>query len=90
MGYQIRIERRAERGLARLTRRDRRQIIKAIDDLAEDPRPAGCVPVKAAPRGTYRVRVGDYRVIYLVLDDDEGLVTVTRVRRRGGDTYKGL
>ncbi len=90
MGYQIRIERRAEKALVRLTRRDRRRIIKAIDDLAEDPRPAGCVPVKAAPRGTYRVRVGDYRVIYLVLDDDEGLVTVTRVRRRGGDTYKGL
>ena len=90
MGYQIRIERRAEKALVRLTRRDRRRIIKAIDDLAEDPRPAGCVPVKAAPRGTYRVRVGDYRVIYLVLDDDEGLVTVTRVRRQGGDTYKGL
>jgi len=90
MGYQIRIERRAEKALVRLTRRDRRRIIKAIDDLADDPRPAGCVPVKAAPRGTYRVRVGDYRVIYLVLDDDEGLVTVTRVRRRGGDTYKGL
>ena len=90
MGYQIRIERRAEKALIRLTRRDRRRIIKAIDDLAEDPRPAGCVPVKAAPRGTYRVRVGDYRVIYLVLDDDEGLVTVTRVRRRGGDTYKEL
>ena len=90
MGYQIRIERRAEKALVRLTRRDRRRIIKAIDDLAEDPRPAGCVPVKAAPRGTYRVRVGEYRVVYLVLDDDEGLVTVTRVRRRGGDTYKGL
>lgn len=90
MGYQIRIERRAEKALVRLTRRDRRRIIKAIDDLAEDPRPAGCVPVKAAPRGTYRLRVGDYRVIYLVLDDAEGLVTVTRVRRRGGDTYKGL
>lgn len=65
MGYQIRIERRAEKALVRLTRRDRRRIIKAIDDLAEDPRPAGCVPVKAAPRGTYRVRAGHYRVIYL-------------------------
>jgi mRNA-degrading endonuclease RelE of RelBE toxin-antitoxin system len=36
MGYQIRIERRAEKALVRLTRRDRRRIIKAIDDAIDD------------------------------------------------------
>jgi len=89
MPYQIKVERRVEKELASLPQRDRRRIIAAIDALAENPRPAGCVPVKGAPRGTYRLRVGSYRVIYLIMDD-EHLVTVTRVRRRGKGTYRGL
>ena len=60
-----------------------------IDALADDPRPPGGEPVKAATRGTYRVRVGDYRVIYTVLDDEQ-VVVVARVARRGEHTYKGL
>ena len=59
----------------------------AIDALAEDPLPAGCEPVKLAPKGTHRIRVGDYRVIYVVLSDDQVLL-VSRVSRRGERTYK--
>ena len=87
--YRIEVRRRAQKELNRLPWRDRDRIEAAIDTLAEDPRPSGCKSVRTADSGTYRLRVGDYRVVYLVLDD-EHLVTVTRVRRRREDTYKGL
>lgn len=89
MAYRIEVERRAGKALARLPRRDQNRIAAAIDRLAEDPRPAGCVPVRAAPRGTYRIRVGDYRVIYLALDEEQTIV-IARVVRRGETTYRDL
>jgi mRNA interferase RelE/StbE len=67
----------------------RRRLDRAILALAEDPRPDGCESVKDAPRGTYRVRVGPYRVIYAVLDA-EGVIVVARVRKRDESTYRGL
>jgi mRNA interferase RelE/StbE len=87
MTYQVEIERRAARALARLPRQDQRRITSAIDDLIENPRPVGCVPVRTAPKGTYRIRVGDYRVIYVVLDDEE-VIMVARIVRRDKTTYR--
>jgi mRNA interferase RelE/StbE len=57
--------------------RDRVQA--AIDALAADPRPAGAV--KLAGRDDFRIRVGDYRIVYAV-DDDELLVIVARIAHR--------
>jgi mRNA interferase RelE/StbE len=51
----------------------------AIDGLAVNPRPPGAV--KLAGRDDFRVRVGDYRVVYAV-DDSERLVIVARVAHR--------
>ena len=73
----------------RLPSGPRQRIDKAILALAEDPRPAGCKPMKDALRGTYRVRVGTYRMIHTVLDA-EGVVVVARVRKRDESTYRGL
>ena len=67
----------------------RQRVDRAILALAEDPRPAGCRAVKDAPRGTYRVRVGTYRVIYTVLDADR-VIVVARVRKRDESIYRGL
>ena len=89
MIYQIVIERRARKALGTLPQRDQSRIVTAIDALAETPRPTGCRPVRAAPRDTYRVRVGDYRIIYSVLDD-ERVVIVSRVARRSESTYRGV
>jgi len=61
----------------------------AIDALVEDPRPVGCIPVRAAPKGTYRIRIGDYRVIYVVLDTEQTIV-IARIARRGESTYREL
>ncbi len=61
----------------------------AIKQLVNEPRPESCLPVKNAPPGTYRVRVGDYRVIYTVLDDEQ-VIVVARVARQGEGTYRRL
>lgn len=87
--YRIEVERSAQKELARLPHEVRRRVIDKIEALAMDPRPSGCRPVEDAPRGTYRVWVGRYRLVYLVLDDDQVLV-VARVAKRDESTYRGL
>ena len=55
------------------------RIETAIDGLAADPRPRGAA--KLAGRDDFRVRVGDYRIVYAV-DDTERLVLVARIAHR--------
>lgn len=85
--YRLEVERQAQKALARLPRDIQQRIEAKIDSLAEDPRPAGCEPVQDAPKGTYRARVGRYRVIYVVLDDEQ-VAIVAKVRKRDESTYK--
>jgi mRNA interferase RelE/StbE len=87
--WAIVIDRQPQKEIRRLPSDLRQRMDKAILALAEDPRPAGCKPVKDAPRGTCRVRIGAYRVIYTVLDA-EGVIVVARVRKRDESTYRGL
>lgn len=75
--------------MSRLPRADQERIVAKVEALAEVPRPTGCRAVKEAEKGTYRVRVGDYRVIYIVLDNEQ-VVIVVRVSRRSEHTYRGL
>jgi len=89
VAYQIRIGKRVRKEVDRLPRQDQARILVAVKALAQDPRPPGCKPIKVAGQGTYRVRVGDYRVIYTVLDN-ERVVVVARVARRSESTYRGL
>ena len=58
-----------------------RRVSTKIEALATDPRPAGCRKLKGA-ENIYRVRVGDYRVLYQIRDDVL-LVLVVSVRKRG-------
>lgn len=70
----------AAREFRRLHGSLRERIRSAIDGLAMDPRPAGVV--KLAGRDDYRVRVGDYRVVYAVDDDDERVLVARIAHRR--------
>ena len=56
------------------------QIERKIQALAENPRPPGCKKLND-PAGTWRVRVGVYRILYDV-DDSDFAVTVLRIRHR--------
>ncbi|HAN71635.1 MAG TPA: type II toxin-antitoxin system RelE/ParE family toxin [Actinobacteria bacterium] len=65
--YEIRIARRAAKSLAGLERREQQRIRAAIELLADNPRPPACVAMSGEP-DVYRVRVGDYRIVYEVID----------------------
>lgn len=82
MGYRLVFRRRAARELDELPQPIRGRIMRAVAALAMQPRPPGAA-LLSGPERIWRVRVGDYRVLYRV-DDDVLLVLVIRVRHRSG------
>lgn len=64
--YSLAILPSAQRGIDKLPAKEQEKIIAAIGNLADDPRPHGCKKLKVF--GNYRIRVGDYRVIYDIHD----------------------
>jgi mRNA interferase RelE/StbE len=78
--YEVRIAKRAAKSLVSLERRDQQRIRAAIELLAEDPRPPACVAMRGE-HSVYRVRVGDYRIVYEVRDEVL-LIQVVRIGHR--------
>ena len=64
--YQLVIDRYAQKQLGKISPPHFNRIIKAINDLATNPRPPGYK--KLTGRSGYRIRIGDYRVIYNIED----------------------
>ena len=56
------------------------RVVRKLDVLRETPRPSGCKKLKGY-EDQWRIRVGDWRVVYIV-DDKTKLVSVTRVAHR--------
>ena len=79
MAYRIEFEKRAFKELSKLPKQIQKKIFDAIKSLANDPRPSGCKKLKDRPG--YRYRVGNYRVIYLV-EDENVRVLVIKVGHR--------
>ena len=79
--YTIEVVRRAQREIRKLSRANQERVRKAILDLAQDPRPEGARKLQGSTEPLYRIRTGDYRVIYEV-QDDRLIVLVVRVRHR--------
>ena len=77
--YSIEIKRSAARELAELPKQDRLRVIARIEQLAHDPRPSGSE--KLSGRERYRVRQGDYRILYEI-HDHVLLVMVVRIGHR--------
>ena len=84
MSFSIRIKESAAKELRRVARPDRARIVTVIDRLAETPHLGAAL--KGDLRGLRRIRVGDYRVVYEVRDD-ELVVLVVRVAHRR-DAYR--
>jgi len=84
--YEITMTPKAKKELDKLSLKDFRRVDIAIWGLQQNPRPRG---VKKLKGPIYRIRVGDWRVIYAVFDKDE-LVIVGKVERRSEDTYDRL
>ncbi len=84
MSYSVRIKRSAARELADIPNPARTRIVEAIDSLREEPLTGR--PLKGGLRGLRRLRVGDYRVVYELLDG-ELVLLVVRVAHRS-DAYR--
>jgi mRNA interferase RelE/StbE len=84
--YKVDIAPAARRSLDRLRGADLARLKVAVENLAKDPRPHGCRKL-AAEKDFYRIRVGNYRVIYAVNDED-CIVIITKVARRTTTTYR--
>lgn len=78
--YEVHLERRAERDLRRLSPSDFARVIDEIKALSEETRPPGCRKIAGSVRD-WRIRVGDYRIIYEVCDSTK-VVRVMQVRHR--------
>ena len=76
--YEITLASSAEKELNSLSKSIQKRVEKTIDSLKVDPRPHGVAKLKGR-KNLYRVRVGDYRVIYTI-DDRKHLVDVSYVR----------
>ena len=84
MSYAVLIRRRAQKELAGLPAEAYERAKEAMRDLGEEPRPTGSR--KLTGREGWRIRVGDYRVIYEI-DDAQRTVTVLHVGHRR-DVYR--
>ncbi len=75
-----------QRELDGLQEVDHERIVVQLRALANDPKPQGCEKLYDA---IYRVRVGDFRIIYLI-DERSKRIEVGGIRRRSERTYRGV
>ncbi len=90
--YRIEVSPAAARDIENLSKRIQRhnfqRLRAAIRSLAENPQPHKVRKIEGAEKA-YRVRVGDYRIVYEIYDKEK-LVLLIQVVRRTEATYRGL
>jgi len=79
MSYAIVLTRRAERDLRRLPVEVVKRVAAVRQELAQDPRPPGAAKLSGSDE--WRIRIGDYRIRFLI-DDEARTVTLTRLGHR--------
>ena len=88
MRYAIQILPAAQRAMAGLPKPVRRRVDEHILSLADDPRPHGALPLKGEGKGLWRLRVGDYRILYQIQDAVLIVLVIDVGHRR--DVYRQL
>lgn len=84
--YLIKFKKKATKELFKLPSQAIKKIVIAIDGLEEDPRPEGSKKLKGSDENMWRIRIGSYRVLYII-EDEIKIVDVRKVRHRK-DVYK--
>ena len=82
--YKLLIKPSAGKEIEALPKQDRRRIVAKITALSQDPRPPGCEKLSGHDR--YRLRQGNYRILYEIQDSDLVVVVVKVGHRR--DVYR--
>lgn len=78
--YKIRIKNSAGKELEKIDQKNRERIIERIQKLRSDPRPLGCKKLSGEEK--YRIRQGDYRILYQIFDETVVVVVVRIAHRR--------
>ncbi len=81
--YQLKLTPRAQRQLDKLSAENLRRIVVALQQLESNPRPSGARKLRGP---IYRIRAGDWRIIYAVFNKDN-LIIIGKIARRSKDTY---
>lgn len=77
--YNLFISRSAEKEILALPKKDRQKIVEKVRKLVSTPRPIGCEKLKGET--AYRLRQGDYRIVY-VIDDVVQSISIEKVGHR--------
>jgi mRNA interferase RelE/StbE len=85
MEYKITIKATAKKELEKIPKSIRIHLIEAINNLSIDPRPAGCKKLVNFDN-SYRVRHGDYRIVYQIVDKELSITIIKVGHRR--DIYR--
>ncbi len=78
--YNIEIKKSAAKELQRIPGKDQERIITRIQKLSDDPRPDGCIKLSGEEK--YRIRQGNYRILYQIHDDRLTIVVVRIADRK--------
>ena len=84
--YKVFLRKSARKELEKLPKTSLKLIIKRIEQLSEEPRPAGCE--KLSGKGYYRTRQGKYRIVYSI-QDQELIILIIKIGHRK-DIYQNL
>lgn len=77
--YKIEIKKSAAKELFLIPKKDLKRILKKIKNLSDDPRPVGCVKLSGQDR--YRIRQGNYRILYSI-EEEILVVYVVKIGHR--------
>jgi len=78
--YSVEVKPPARKELEALPNNVLPRVVQKIESLGDTPRPTGCKKLKGY-KDQWRVRVGDWRVVYII-DDDAKLISITRIAHR--------
>ena len=84
MNYKIYIERSAQKALSKMPKKNQNRIIEFIQNLSNNPRPSNSKKLTGRP--AWRIRIGNYRIIYEI-EDDKLIIIVINIGHRK-DIYK--
>ena len=79
VNYKIEIKRSAPKEIEKLPKSVLKRVLNKIQSLGREPRPSGCKKLTADEK--YRVRVGDYRILYSI-ENDKLMIYIVKVGHR--------
>jgi mRNA interferase RelE/StbE len=86
MSYKIIVSKLAQKEIKDLPKNELPKVVDKINQLSDNPRPEGCKKLQGSSEDLWRIRSGDYRIIYCI-DETIRIIDVRRVAHRK-DVYR--